>query len=176
MAFRIRNATTTRALFLELVLDLALFALCASICLQVFAQAHLESVRSAALSQLGVEAQYLAETFRSGDGSLDVLAALPDAQREGETLIWRYDQALVPTSDGQARFTLSCTLDASRLPAQAQIRLYDGAEQLLAYDVSNYQSSSGRVDGGLAPISQMRAASSSAVVVAGAALDAGGGR
>jgi type II secretory pathway component PulJ len=56
-----RKTSTSRPLFLELVLDLLIFAVCAIICLQVFAQARQETDRSLALTQLGMEAQGGAE-------------------------------------------------------------------------------------------------------------------
>jgi hypothetical protein len=137
-------ATTTRALFLEIVLDLVIFALCAVICLQVFATAHQESARSGALSQLGIEAQRIAEVFKEGPGGFDALASQPATEREGDTLRWHYDKDLLPVAgaDG-ASFTLSCTFDGSEPVARALITLSEGSQQLLAYDVRSYRGSAG---------------------------------
>jgi Tfp pilus assembly protein PilE len=140
----VRKATTTRALFLELVLDLVIFAVCAVICLQVFAEAHLESTRSAALSQLGIEAQGIAELFKSGEGGIDDLAALyPDGQREGDTVRWYYDQDLSPATGEDASFVLTCTVDGSQPVGKAQIMLEEGATQLFSYDVRSYHGGAG---------------------------------
>jgi Tfp pilus assembly protein PilE len=140
-----RKATTTRALFLELVLDLVIFAICAVICLQVFASAHLESSRSAALSRLGIEAQEIAELFKAGsdDASADALAVKPFAQQDGDTIAWHYRQDLSPATDDDAYFTLACTVDDSQPVAQARITLTEGSTQLFVYDVSSYRPANG---------------------------------
>jgi Tfp pilus assembly protein PilE len=139
-ATTVRKATTTRALFLELVLDLVIFAVCAVICLQVFATAHLESARSAALSRLSIEAQEIAELFKSGETDAASLAAvLPQAHQEGDTVRWYYDQDLLATSDEDASFILTCAVDGSQPVGRAQITLDEGSTRLLSYDVRSYR-------------------------------------
>jgi Tfp pilus assembly protein PilE len=139
-----RKATSTRALFLELVLDLVVFAICATICLQVFGQAHLESNRSAALSRLGIEAQVIAESFKSDPGDAEALASMPAAQSEGDAIAWYYDRNLAPVASDQAYFVLTCTIDGSKPVKQAQITLKEGPVELFTYEVSSYR----RADGG----------------------------
>jgi hypothetical protein len=133
-----RKPTTTRAFFLELVLDLVIFAICAIICLMVFAEARTESVRSAALSQLGAEAQEVAELFRLGSGDTASIAALPNARQEGDTITWYYDRELSPTTDDKAYFVLACVVDKTSVVRQARITLNEESTQLFAYDVSDY--------------------------------------
>jgi Tfp pilus assembly protein PilE len=131
----------SRALFLELVLDLVIFALCATICLQVFAQARLESQRSEALSQLGIEAQQVAETFKSGVFDSAALAQRSDASsREGDTLLWYYDRDCLPVTRDEAYFTLRCVIDASQPVRQARISLAEDSVELFAWEVSRYLS------------------------------------
>jgi Tfp pilus assembly protein PilE len=139
----VRKATTTRALFLELVLDLVIFALCAVICLQVFASAHLESSRSAALSQLSVEAQEIAELFKSGAGDMASLALRPSAQQDEGAVVWRYNQDLSPATDEGAYFVLTCTIDDSQPVKRAHITLTEDSAQLFAYDVARYRPADG---------------------------------
>jgi hypothetical protein len=125
-------------------LDLVIFVLCAVICLQVFATAHVESARSSALSQLGIEAQRMAELFKEERGGLDALASLPAAEREGDMLSWHYDKDLLPvTGADEAYFTLRCAVDGSQPVAQALITLTEGTEQLFAYDVRSYRGVAG---------------------------------
>jgi Tfp pilus assembly protein PilE len=138
-----RKASTSRALFLELVLDLVIFAVCAVICLQVFAGARLESARSAALSQLGTEAQEIAEMFKSGADSAALVTVLPDATREKGTITWYFDQNLSSVPDDQAHFILTCVIDESRPLRQAKIVLAEGSQQLFEYNVSSYRLSDG---------------------------------
>jgi uncharacterized membrane protein YgcG len=144
-----RKATTTRAFFLELVLDLVIFATCAIICLLVFAEARTESVRSAALSQLGVEAQEVAELFRLGSGDTTAIAtsiaALPNAQQDGDIITWYYDRELSPTTDDKAYFVLACAIDESQPVRQAHITLDEGETRLFTYDVSSWAERTGQV-------------------------------
>jgi hypothetical protein len=160
-----RRAAITRALFLELVLDLVIFAICAVICLQVFGAARVESTRSAALSQLGIEAQGLAELFKASYGDTAALEALPNVQREGDALVWYYDQNLLPVdgaggadgtdgasgTDGvgdRSYFVLRCTVDNTGAVKQARITLLEGATPALATPLFEYQVSSYRPVGG----------------------------
>ncbi|MDR2587102.1 MAG: hypothetical protein LBC23_02420 [Coriobacteriales bacterium] len=160
------RTAVTRALFLELTLDLVIFAICAVICLQVFGAARVESTRSAALSQLGIEAQERAELFKAQGGQTSALADLPGAHQEDGALVWYYDQNLLPVSgvgegsavegaDGGNRpyFTLRCDFIAEQDdPVQkARITLLEGstpatATTILEYQVSAYQLGTG-VDG-----------------------------
>jgi Tfp pilus assembly protein PilE len=134
-----RKATTTRALFLELVLVLVIFAICAVICLQVFASARLESARSAALSRLSIEAQEIAEVFKSGADEDALLAALPAARQEGGVIVCAYDRDLLLVSSDQAYFTLTCVIDNSQPVKKARIVLTEGSTELFVYDVSSYR-------------------------------------
>jgi Tfp pilus assembly protein PilE len=143
-----RKARTTRAFFLELVLDLVIFGICAVISLMVFAEARTESLRSAALSQLGLEAQKIAEQFRSGNEGTAALAALPNAQKEGDSVIWYYDRDLTPTTDSEAYFTLTCAIDETASLRKAFITLDEGTMQLLSYEVSDYIPSATSPPGG----------------------------
>jgi Tfp pilus assembly protein PilE len=144
----------TRALFLELTLDLVIFAICAVVCLQVFGAAHVESTRSAALSQLGAEAQELAELFKANYGDVAVLEALPNTQREGDALVWYYDQNLLPMrgeSEGegsQPSFTLRCTINSTQPVKQAQITLLERSASDITEPILEYQVSSYRLGGG----------------------------
>jgi uncharacterized membrane protein YgcG len=143
-----RKPTTTRAFFLELVLDLVIFAVCAIICLLVFAEARTESVRSAALSQLGTEAQEVAELFRleSGDTAAIAasLAALPNAQQDGDIITWYYDRELSPTTDDKAYFVLACAIDESQSVRQAHITLDEEETRLFTYEVSSWARGAGQ--------------------------------
>jgi Tfp pilus assembly protein PilE len=134
-----RKATTTRALFLELVLVLVIFAICAVICLQVFASAHLESARSAALSRLSIEAQEIAEVFKSGADETTLLAALPSARQEGDAIVCAYDRNLSLVSSDQAYFMLTCVIDDSQSVRKARIALTEGSTELFVYDVRSYR-------------------------------------
>ena len=145
----VRKASTSRAIFLELVLDLLIFAVCAVICLQVFAHAYRESVRSTAISELGVEAQQIAEQFKAGNGQLSAIeaATYPNSYQDGDRVFLYYDQELNAAGADDAHFILSCEIDSSQPLKQAKIVLTEviggSSSQLFAFDVSSYQLASG---------------------------------
>jgi len=132
------KATSSRSFFLELVLDILIFTICALICLQVFAQAHLESSRSAAQSQLGIEAVRVAELFKAGNTDTNSLAVLLEAERDGNTLSWYYSKDLDAVTKGEAFYTLTCVIDDSQVVKLAKITLSEGPLQLLEFEVSTY--------------------------------------
>ncbi|MCL1847809.1 MAG: hypothetical protein FWF91_07595 [Coriobacteriia bacterium] len=165
-----RRPSSSRAFFLELVLDMVIFVICAVICLQVFAQARVESARSAAQTQLGIEAQQLAEYFKAGHSDLDSLLSVmsntpegairclndgdPKVERAGSTaysLTWYFDQELQPVDTetaGAAVYILTCAVDTSQLVKTATITLMEGRRTLLQYEVSRYNIGSNLMWGG----------------------------
>ena len=139
----IQKASGSRALFLELVLDLAIFVICAIICLQVFAQAHVESSRSAAQSVLGIEALRVAELFKADYQDSESFAMRLNASCEDDTLTWYYDLALEAVSVDEAHYVLTCVIDDSRPVRVATIMLREGEALLFEYDVSCYAGGGG---------------------------------
>ena len=157
-AFKVYKRPSSRAFFLELVLDLVVFVFCAVICLQVFAQAHVESSRSAALSQLGIKAERCAELFKAGYSDAASLAVKLNGEHDGEsgesgesgergesgTISWYYDRDLQTVGSSEAFYTLTCAIDGSRAVKVARITVTEGPEgseeqlQLLEYVVSSY--------------------------------------
>jgi len=131
------SITRSRAFFLEIFLDLVILVFCTIICLQVLAQAHSESSRSAAQTQLGIQAQQLAELFKGGYCDADALATKMEVQPDGNTLTWYFDADLVAVDKDAARYTLRCTIDDSQRIRMAVITLSDGPAQLLEYRVSS---------------------------------------
>ncbi|MDR1421929.1 MAG: hypothetical protein LBI64_03585 [Coriobacteriales bacterium] len=129
----------SRAFFLELVLDLVVFVLCATVCLQVFASAKTTSDLSAATSRLGVEAQTLAENFKATGGDMDALAGrFPASEVAGQTLSLYYDGDFVPVgSRDDAMYLLSCEASDDGALHQAQIsaqRIDDPTEADILFD------------------------------------------
>jgi Tfp pilus assembly protein PilE len=59
------KTSRSRAFFLELVLDIAIFALCAAVALQVFVESRMVSERSSALTHLSLQTQQIAEVFKA---------------------------------------------------------------------------------------------------------------
>jgi Tfp pilus assembly protein PilE len=137
-----KSSSSSRVLFLELVLDLVVFAICAVICLQVFAEARQEADRSEAITQLGIEAQEIGELFKSGQSDAASLAAATNATLNGSTLTWYFDHDLKEAQSDKAYFVMTCVIDDSQPVKQAQISLAEalaeGSENLFDYDIRSY--------------------------------------
>jgi Tfp pilus assembly protein PilE len=124
----------SRAFFLELVLDIVIFALCAAVALQVFVHARLVSDRSVATTRLSLEAQQLAEGFKATGN-----------QPEAELY---FDAAFLPCDQSVARYRISCLsedLRALEITAMAYDDSSETFEQLFSYSASYYHGNSAEV-------------------------------
>jgi Tfp pilus assembly protein PilE len=130
--------SSSRVLFLELVLDLVIFAICAVICLQVFAEARQEAERSEAITHLGIEAQEIGELFKSGQNDPATLAAKTAATIDGDTLTWYFDQKLNPVSSDKALFVMTCVIDSSQPVKTVEISVAEGMKELFKYEIASY--------------------------------------
>lgn len=128
----------SRAFFLELVLAFAIFAATASICLQVFAQANNESTRSAAITEIGIKSQQVAEEFKAQGGDIETLRASSNAECLDNMLVWYYDEGLNQASADSAHFTLTCYIENFSEVKVATLALVEGERELFKYDVSKY--------------------------------------
>ncbi len=135
----VRRATPlSRAFFLELIMVLTIFAICAVICLQVFAAANTESDRSLAITEIGIMSQKIAEGFKAHDGSITSLEVTKDAERSGDTYSWYFDDKLNTTAADKARFVLSCSIQDQNDLKVAELTLSEGQSELFSYNVSKY--------------------------------------
>ena len=127
------RASRSRAFFLELVLDLVVFALCAIVAMQVFVEARSTSAQSSALSHLSIEAQVIAETFKANDGDSDAtIAALQQRvnvtriNSAADTFVCFFDASFNSVADeANARYSIYCTIDARQALKMASIKVYD---------------------------------------------------
>jgi len=147
------HASRSRAFFLELVLDLVVFALCAVVSIQVFIEARVTSSQSSALSHLSIEAQAIAETFKANDGNIAaMIAALDMAQDatqlsffEGSGIVRYYDSSFNLVADkDEARYQIHCRIDASKALKIAFITVIDTAHdttrEIFSIEVRDYVS------------------------------------
>jgi hypothetical protein len=138
----------SRAFFLEMLLNMLLFALCATVLVQVFAQARITSDESSALTQLSFDAQNLAEHYKATGGDLQALNAalgLPGGSVSADIVLsYHYDSSFAPVAADEARYRLVVTpIVGSTLPTVI-IEAYDNELEdshvpLLSYRVSQYQ-------------------------------------
>ncbi|MDR3307730.1 MAG: hypothetical protein LBS58_02370 [Coriobacteriales bacterium] len=138
-----RPPAPSRAFFLELVLNLVIFSLCAAVCLQLFVSAKLASDESAALSNLAIEAQVVAEAFKSLDGDIDAVALSLDAQRDGDALLLYYDEEFKPVDAASAPYLIRCDIDTGTVLRTAAITVYQGPKELFSLEAKRYVAQGG---------------------------------
>jgi len=139
----------SRAFFLELLVNMLVFALCAVIALQVFVEGKLVTDESAALSSLTMEAKDLAGYYKVTNGDLRELVSngarggFGELSSEG-VLTYYYDATFQLTDVDNARYWLMLTpvsgtqssLKAVEISAH---RLSPTAEEtLFSFEVVNY--------------------------------------
>ena len=150
----------SRAFFLELILDIVAFTICAIISVQVFIEARSESDQSSALSHLSIEAQIVAETFKASDGDVDKMlssldkafnttfqdpAAGPDVTSQDPAtafvIVRYYDSSFTPVANGaDSRYLLRCMV--STLPSGikvADITVFSNDVEIYSLEVSSYR-------------------------------------
>ena len=149
----------SRAFFLEFLLNMLIFALCAVIALQVFVQGKLVTDQSAALSTLTLDAKDLAGYYKVTNGDVKELASVEIKGAVGElasdgSLTYYYSRSLQPSEAEDARYRLVLT-STSPAPSAAsssglssplstmQISAYvdasEAEEELFSFEVVNYR-------------------------------------
>jgi hypothetical protein len=134
-----KTASRSRAFFLELVISLAFFALCAAICLQIFARATLRSDESGALAQASLRAQSVAETFKATGGDAGRTAALFDKNVSDGGFTLYYDGEWAPSEEGGAVFRLTCSFESTGSMNSAFITAFNGEDEIYALSAKKYQ-------------------------------------
>ena len=143
----------SRAFFLELLLNMLVFALCAVIALQVFAEAKMTTDRSAALSTLTIEAKDLAGHYKVTNGDVSELVSGAVRGSFGElnssgVLTYYYDRSFELTEASNAYYWLELApvqgMGASVAAIEVSAYQYgtgsdDEIELLFSFTVVNYQ-------------------------------------
>lgn len=137
----IKRTSKSGLFLLELVLGILFFSLASAVCVSLFVNARLTSARSRDLTEAMLQAQTVAESYRSVDGDMERLAQLLDAQQQEDVLCLFYDKDWNPASDSNyARYTLWIrSEDHGRLDS-AEILVTKGESDLFSLSVKQYQS------------------------------------
>ena len=102
-----KNSGTKTGLFLiELVLALLLFALCASICTQLFTAARQKARDSQALSKSVQLATSAAECYKAARGDIDAVSAMWQRENYGGVISISYDKDWRET-EGEASYVMT---------------------------------------------------------------------
>ncbi|MDR0425203.1 MAG: hypothetical protein LBH39_07145 [Clostridiales Family XIII bacterium] len=132
------NSSHSRAFFLELVINLVLFMLCAAVCLQVFARAFAKSDESSVLAQATLRAQSIAEAFKASGGDLGFVMDTVGGEATAEGLVLYYDDGWALTSAESAVYTVDCRVDLGSAPASAEITASKGGERIFGITAKKY--------------------------------------
>jgi len=144
------QTSRSRAFFLELVLDLVVFALCALISMQVFFEARIISNNSSALSHLTIEAQVIAETFKAKDGNAEAIVlavrSRNNASASGSIVViekdsiitFFYDRSFLLTTQDDAYYRIECVIEGSGALKVAHIKVYDKVKEIFSLEVRDY--------------------------------------
>ncbi|MCL2756743.1 MAG: hypothetical protein FWD43_01520 [Coriobacteriia bacterium] len=150
----------SRAFFLEFVLDLVVFALCAIISMQVFFEARMTSNQSSALSHMAIEAQIIAETFKAKDGNAEAIVSAVRSMNtssasgsvmvieEGKLITIYYDRDFKLTTKDDASYRIECRIDSSGAVKIAHIAVYDRTKEIFSLEARDYVPSSSVRGGG----------------------------
>ena len=127
----------SRAFFLELLLNMLIFALCAAVTLQVYAQAKLIIDESAALGTLTLEARNLAGYYKVTNGDVTELIGVLDGfgEQEGNSVVYYYNSAFQLSTAEGAYYCLvaSPVQDSNQLVSTIEIRAF-AIKELFDYD------------------------------------------
>ncbi len=117
-----RNSSGTGLFLMELILAILLFAVSATICIQLFVSSHIISQNSTDLNHSIFWAQNIAETFYACSGSGKEMSLLfehcsydTDAGNETLTLLFDKDfHILAPTDESTYAYTLSAQISSDK--------------------------------------------------------------
>jgi hypothetical protein len=133
-----KNSSHSRAFFLELVINLVLFMLCAAVCLQVFAQAFVKSDESSALAQATLRVQSVAEAFKAGGGDIGAVMVMLGGEATDEGMVLYYDSGWNPVSGANAVYTVNCRADLTTALKSAEITALKGDEAIFSITAKKY--------------------------------------
>lgn len=137
----IKRTSKSGLFLLELVLGILFFSLASAVCVSLFVNARLTSARSRDLTEAMLQAQTVAESYRSVDGDMERLAQLLDAQQQEDALCLFYDKDWNPASDSSyARYTLWIRSEDHGHLDSAEILVTKGESDLFSLSVKQYQS------------------------------------
>ncbi|MDR2035613.1 MAG: hypothetical protein LBP91_02930 [Coriobacteriales bacterium] len=136
----------SRAFFLEMLLNLLIFSLCAVVALQVYVQAKLVTDESNAITQLTSSAKDLAGHYKVSNGDLSTLLQTAHPGELGElspdgVVTYYYDESFAPTVADNARYELVLTplSDSGDEVRFIVITALAHGDQLFSFEVCNYQ-------------------------------------
>ena len=103
-----RRLTKSRLFFLELLVNILFFCVCASICVMVFSRAYTVNAESSLLSDAVQSTQKVAESYKAAHGDL---AEVEEILAEGDAIVHRFDPQLTYMEDDSAKMRIELQCD-----------------------------------------------------------------
>lgn len=119
------NRPKTPILLIEITVMLLVFALCAAICLTIFATADRLSDQSQALDQAVLLVQSTAERYKAFEGDLEKTAHAAGCLPAGETAVAYFDHHWQTVTAGDAVYRL--VLEPGRQQLSIRVEQADGS-------------------------------------------------
>ena len=138
---------------LEIMLNILLFAILATICIQLFFKARILSKNAALLDHAAATCTSIAEVYQSDPDSKElILTFYPDAIELNETILFYFDENHLSCTEEDSSYR--AVLEYDRIHHTAEISFYpkDGTSLIYALEVSSYMPQTlGEQKGGLTP-------------------------
>ena len=122
----------SRAFFLEIVMNLLLFTVCAAICLQLFVAAYTNNADSRMLAEACLKAQTLAELFKLESGQKESIAQRSGGVASGDEILVFYDKDWNPASESESLYKLSCDINQAVGIIKADIQVLNGEKEIFS--------------------------------------------
>lgn len=118
-----RSKSKSRLFFIEILIIIVFFSICAGVCMNLFATAKLISVESSDLTKGVMEAQAAAETIKA-KGNSPALEELLGAYQDGDAIRVNYDgqwNKLPPEETPVYQLAIHLTEEQGLLTAEIQV-------------------------------------------------------
>ena len=125
-----KRASHSRAIFLEIILNLLLFTACAAICLQLFVKAYVQNTDSRMLTEASMKAQSMAEVFKHERGQAVPIAQCFDGIVSAGSVLVFYDREWNPSSKSEAYYRLTCDIQNENGLKKGDIRAFKGDQEI----------------------------------------------
>ncbi|MGN0351753.1 MAG: hypothetical protein ACI4ES_08880 [Roseburia sp.] len=125
---------------MEIILDIFLFSILLTVCLQLFSKSDSLSAKSGRLEHAVLCCTSIAETFQSAaDGKSALLEAYPDSTNLDNGLLIYFDDSFTECHMSAATYKAIVELD-QKTPSTIQISFYslNGNEAIYTLSASNY--------------------------------------
>ncbi|MDL2232475.1 hypothetical protein LJC63_02695 [Ruminococcaceae bacterium OttesenSCG-928-L11] len=121
---QMRSSSKSALFLIEMIIAIGFFSVSAAVCTSLFVKANMLSQETRRMNMAVIQAQSVAECFKSADGSLQETVKLLDVSpNDGQSFLLYFNNDWQRGEQGRYRMTVS--VDESALPATADIAIVD---------------------------------------------------